>query len=200
MAAAWKRRPRARWLHSSRGTRPDSTCSRMIFETPHGRPIDIHAVTTRSTAPATIMSSPSVHMRFRTSVRRRRRWRRISRTSAIGVREKRQPPAATVSPSRTRRAASSTELSFSPDDLGLVSSRRRASRKSQGAAPAIRPALPSGADSGPAPRPCARPAGARGPARRWASPRRTAWWRSSAGRYRSPSSRPTEAPVGAAPA
>ena len=37
----------------------------MTFDTPHGRPIDIHAVTTRSTAPAAIISSPSVHMRLR---------------------------------------------------------------------------------------------------------------------------------------
>ena len=41
----------------------------MTFDTPHGSPIDIHAVTTRSTAPAAISSSPSVHMRLRESVR-----------------------------------------------------------------------------------------------------------------------------------
>src|SRR2546422_2426065 len=61
----------------------------MTFDTPHGRPIDIHAVITRSTAPAAIMSSPSVHMRLRTSVRPRRRALKISRTRASGVREKR---------------------------------------------------------------------------------------------------------------
>ena len=67
----------------------------MTFDTPHGSPMDIHAVTTRSTAPAAIISSPSVHMRLRESVRPVRRWRRISRTSAIGVRVNRQPPATT---------------------------------------------------------------------------------------------------------
>ncbi len=59
IAAARKRKPSARWLHSSIGTRPDSTYSRTIFESPHGSPMPIHDVTTLSTAPATIHHSPS---------------------------------------------------------------------------------------------------------------------------------------------
>ena len=59
MAAARKRRPSPRWLHSSMGTRPDSTYSRMMRESPHGRPIPIQAVTTLSAAPATMHHSPS---------------------------------------------------------------------------------------------------------------------------------------------
>ncbi len=59
MAAARKRRPRARWLHSSMGTRPDSTYSRWIFDNPQGRPMPIHEVTILSTAPATMHHSPS---------------------------------------------------------------------------------------------------------------------------------------------
>ena len=92
--------------------------------------MDIHAVTTRSTMPATIMNSPSVHMRLRTSVRPLRRSLTISRTSDIGVREKRQPPTAMTLPSATRLAASSTVVSFSPADFALASRRRRAATKS----------------------------------------------------------------------
>ena len=75
---------------------------------PRASPIDIHAVTTRLAAPAAMKSSPSLHMRFRESVSPRRRCRRISRMSARGVREKRQPPTPIWSPSLTRAAASST--------------------------------------------------------------------------------------------
>ena len=67
----------------------------MTFDTPHGSPIDIQAVTTRSAAPAAIISSPSVHMRLRESVSPVRRWRSTSRTRAMGVRVNRQPPATT---------------------------------------------------------------------------------------------------------
>ncbi len=94
--------------------------------------MDIQEVITRSAAPATIINSPSVHMRLRTRVRPRRRWRSSSLTRACGVREKRQPPTATVSPSRTRAAASSTLVSFSPADFAFASNRRRAATKSGG--------------------------------------------------------------------
>jgi hypothetical protein len=72
-------------------------------------------------------------VRLRMSVSPRRRWRRISRISAMGVRENRIPPTATRSPSRTRETASSTSVSFSPADFGLPSSRRRAATKSYSA-------------------------------------------------------------------
>jgi hypothetical protein len=102
----------------------------MTYDTPHGSPIDIQAVTTRWTAPAAIIISPSVHLSLRESVSPVRRWRRISRTSAIGVRVNRQPPATTWSPSFTRVAASSRLVSLSPADFALASSRRRAATKS----------------------------------------------------------------------
>ena len=59
MAAARKRRPSPRWLHSSKTTRPDSTYSRRMRESPHGRPMPIQEVTILSTAPATRPHSAS---------------------------------------------------------------------------------------------------------------------------------------------
>src|SRR3989454_836164 len=160
IAAARKRRPRARWLHSSSATRPDSTKWRRIFETPHGRPIDIHAVTIRAAAPATMRNSPSVHVRLRARVSPWRRCRRSSRTSAIGVREKRHPPTATWSPSLIRATASSSEVSFGPADFGLSWSRRRAATKSY--SPGFGGGAPSPPDTGRAPRVFGGPSGGRG--------------------------------------
>jgi hypothetical protein len=51
----------------------------------------------------------------------------------MGVREKRHPPTATWSPSRTRAAASSTLVSFSLADFAFASRRRRAATKSYSA-------------------------------------------------------------------
>ncbi len=51
------------------------------------------------------------------------RRRRSARTCASGVREKRQPPKASESPSFTFATASSSVVSFSPADFGFDSRR-----------------------------------------------------------------------------
>ena len=106
----------------------------MTFDTPHGRPIDIHAVITRSTAPAAIISSPSVHMRLRAERQpvpplaedlaheRHRRAREEAAADGDVV--------AVASRGRRRRRRL---VSFSPADFALASSRRRAATKSYSA-------------------------------------------------------------------